>query len=58
MFNIAGMFRVLKVRLVSAARRQLDPVDQMITDAKWDSIRTTIKTAPLAEIKVGNAMRT
>ena len=42
-----------KVRLVSAARKQLDPVDQMITDAKWDSIRTTIKTAPLAEIKVG-----
>eukprot|EP00904_Undaria_pinnatifida_P006890 jgi/Undpi1/3330/HiC_scaffold_15.g06703.m1 len=39
------------VRLVSAAKKQLDPVDQMITDAKWDSIRTTIKTAPLAEIK-------
>lgn len=42
-----------QIRLVSDARRQLDPVDKLITDAKWDSIRTIIKTPPLAEIKVG-----
>lgn len=38
--------------LVRDARRQLDPVDDLITDAKWDSIRTIVKTPPLADLKV------
>ncbi|CAM9740519.1 unnamed protein product [Discosporangium mesarthrocarpum] len=39
------------VRLIGEARRQLDPVDDMITGCKWDAIRNVIKTAPLANLK-------
>eukprot|EP00752_Nemacystus_decipiens_P008766 g7822.t3 len=39
------------VQLLSDARKQLDPVDQMIDDARWDSIRTIIKTSPLSDVK-------
>ncbi|CAM9631312.1 unnamed protein product [Ectocarpus sp. 8 AP-2014] len=39
------------VRLLREARTQLDPVDQMIEDAKWDGIRNIIKTSPLADVK-------
>ncbi|CAM9286526.1 unnamed protein product [Ectocarpus fasciculatus] len=39
------------VRLLGEAKTQLDPVDQMIEDAKWDAIRNIIKTSPLADVK-------
>lgn len=54
LFLYAGTFPLtaLKTRLVSEARKQLDPVDQLISDAKWDAIRNIIKTSPLADIKV------
>lgn len=41
-----------QVGLLEAARKQLDPVDKMIDDAKWDAIRNIIKTSPLADVKV------
>ncbi|CAM9744762.1 unnamed protein product [Scytosiphon promiscuus] len=39
------------VRLLGQAKNQLDPVDKLIEDAKWDAIRNIIKTSPLADIK-------
>ncbi|CAM9943984.1 unnamed protein product, partial [Hapterophycus canaliculatus] len=39
------------VLLLGEARKQLDPVDKLIEDAKWDAIRNIIKTSPLADIK-------
>lgn len=34
------------------ARRQLDPVDNLISEAKWDAIRNIIKTYPLGDMRV------
>eukprot|EP00903_Cladosiphon_okamuranus_P006297 g6175.t1 len=39
------------VQLLVDARKQLDPVDKMIDDARWDAIRTIIKTSPLSDVK-------
>lgn len=49
----------MQVQLLSDARKQLDPVDKMIDDARWDAIRTIIKTSPLSDMKVreGTSLR-
>lgn len=49
----------MQVQLLSDARKQLDPVDKMIDDARWDAIRTIIKTSPLSDVKVreGTSLR-
>lgn len=41
-----------QVRLLGEAKKQLDPVDKLIEDAKWDAIRNIVKTSPLADVKV------
>ena len=37
--------------LLKQARSQLDPCDAFIDDGAWDSVRTTVKTAPLQNVK-------
>lgn len=37
--------------LLKQARTQLEPCDDYIADGQWDTVRTTVKTAPLQNVK-------